>query len=76
VVAAVEDGVVLEAGAVLELVGDDLGRHPLGLVLGVAAVGDDDRLALAVLGPQRLSKSFSLLAMTVLAACRMRVVER
>ena len=54
VVAAVEDGVVLEAGAVLELVRGDLGGHPLGLVLGVAAVGHDDLVARAVLGPQAL----------------------
>jgi hypothetical protein len=39
---------------VLELVRGDLGRHPLGFVLGVAAVGDDDLVANPVLGPQAL----------------------
>jgi len=67
VVAPVEDGVILEVGAVLELVGG-ASSPPIRLVLGGLAGHHGHRLAGAVLGPQLLSKSFSLLAITVLAA--------
>jgi hypothetical protein len=54
VVAPVEDGVVLEVGAVLELVGRQLHHHRFGLVLRGLAGHHGHRLAGAVLGPQLL----------------------
>ena len=54
VVAAIEDGVVAPAGAVLELVRLQLHHHQLGLVLGVLRGGDGQRVAGAVLAPQAL----------------------
>jgi hypothetical protein len=76
VVAAVEDRVVLEVGAVLELVGRELHHHRFGLVLGVWQATTVTGSPAPCSDHSFLSKSFSLLAITVLAALRMRVVER
>ena len=60
----------------LELVRDDLGGHGFGLVLGVAAVGDDDLLALAVLGPRALVEELLVVGDDGVGGLRMRREER
>jgi hypothetical protein len=77
VVAAVEDGVVLELAAVLEAVRLQLHDHAFGLgrrcrLQAVTLIGSP----CPVLGPQLLVEQLLVVAMTLLAAFRMRTVER
>jgi hypothetical protein len=76
VVAAIEDGVVGKLGAPLEAVRGEAGDHPLGFVLAVAAGCTWIASPWPCSDQSCLSKSLGLLAISALAAVRMRAVER
>ena len=76
VVGAIEDGVVAELAAMFETMRLQLHDDALGLGFIVATGRDVDRIAMPELRPQFLSNNFSLWAMTLLAALRMRTVDR